>query len=139
MSRIDSWASKLLSYAGRLQLIKFAITIMQTYWCQVFLIPQKALKLILRACTSLLWTGSSAASRKALVAWDYLCLPKSSGGWNITCMKTWNIAAICKLLWNLAQKKDKVWVRWVHAYYIKGKDLTLLNTPPQVMGSEENI
>ncbi|XP_019263451.1 PREDICTED: uncharacterized protein LOC109241191 [Nicotiana attenuata] len=29
--------------------------------------------------------------------------------------------AICKLLWNLAQKKDKLWVQWIHTYYGKGK------------------
>ncbi|XP_056692018.1 uncharacterized protein [Spinacia oleracea] len=92
---------------------------------------KKVLKLIQRACTTFLWTGSSIASRKALVAWDYLCLPKSSGGWKPTCMKTWNKAAIGKLLWNLAQKKDKAWVRWVHEYYIKGKNITLMNTPSQ--------
>lgn len=36
----------------------------------------------------------------------------------------WNKASVCKLLWNLANKKDKVWVRWIHEYYIKGRDIT---------------
>lgn len=31
----------------------------------------------------------------------------------------WNKAAMCKLLWNLCSKKEKLWVIWVHAYYIK--------------------
>lgn len=34
-------------------------------------------------------------------------------------MKIWNKAAILKLLWALAFKTDKLWVRWVNAYYIK--------------------
>ncbi|XP_019457667.1 PREDICTED: uncharacterized protein LOC109358055 [Lupinus angustifolius] len=27
---------------------------------------------------------------------------------------------MAKLLWNLASKPDKLWVRWIHTYYIKG-------------------
>lgn len=36
-------------------------------------------------------------------------------------IETWNKATILKMLWNLANKKDKLWVIWVHAYFIKGK------------------
>lgn len=34
-------------------------------------------------------------------------------------MEVWNKAAILKLLWNLAGKNDKLWVRWVHTFYVK--------------------
>lgn len=33
----------------------------------------------------------------------------------------WNKVAIGKLLWAWEFKKDKLWVQWVHAYYLKGK------------------
>ncbi|XP_075101608.1 uncharacterized protein LOC142177046 [Nicotiana tabacum] len=61
------------------------------------------------------------ASKKALVAWDKLCRPKSTGGPNITDMSVWNKAALLKHLWNICKKKDKLWIQWVHAYYIKGR------------------
>ncbi|XP_058727130.1 uncharacterized protein LOC131598561 [Vicia villosa] len=28
-----------------------------------------------------------------------------------------------KLLWNMQAKKDKLWVKWLNAYYIKGQDV----------------
>ncbi|XP_048498113.1 uncharacterized protein LOC125496638 [Beta vulgaris subsp. vulgaris] len=34
-------------------------------------------------------------------------------------MNLWNKAALLKQLWALLFKQDKLWVRWVHAYYIK--------------------
>ena len=45
--------------------------------------------------------------------------PKSAGGWNLIDIKLWNKATVMKLLWALAFKSDKLWVRWVNAYYIK--------------------
>lgn len=34
-------------------------------------------------------------------------------------LPTWNVASILKLLWALHLKVDKLWIRWMHAYYIK--------------------
>ncbi|XP_060202354.1 uncharacterized protein LOC132630782 [Lycium barbarum] len=53
-------------------------------------------------------TGSDC-SKKALVAWDMIWRPKSAGGLNVLDLLTWNKAAISKLLWALAMKKDKLW------------------------------
>lgn len=39
--RIDCWSSKLLSYAGRLQLIKSVLFGVQIYWSKVFILPQR--------------------------------------------------------------------------------------------------
>nr|XP_016440518.1 PREDICTED: uncharacterized protein LOC107766282 [Nicotiana tabacum] len=67
-----------------------------------------------------LWTRNVEPTRKALIAWDKLYVPKSAGGLNFINIEIWNKAAICKLLWNICKKKEKMWVQWVHTYYIKG-------------------
>lgn len=46
-------------------------------------------------------------------------MPKSVGGLNVMNILLWNRAAICKQLWALAHKKDTLWVKWVHCYYLK--------------------
>lgn len=58
-----------------------------------------------------MWTTQSEPSRKALVAWEKLCLPKSAGGLNIVQLTIWNKAVVSKMLLNLCNKKDKLWVR----------------------------
>ncbi|XP_015162006.1 uncharacterized protein [Solanum tuberosum] len=40
-----------------------------------------------------------------------VCSPGIAGGLNITSIAHWNKAAACKLLWDLARKKDKLWMQ----------------------------
>ncbi|XP_019255176.1 PREDICTED: uncharacterized protein LOC109233767 [Nicotiana attenuata] len=101
VERIRSWTSKLLSYAGRLQLIKSVLFEMQTYWAQ------------------------------KSIAWETLCKPKAAGGLNIINYERWNKAALTKLLWALMAKKDKLWIKWIHSHYIKQKDIITMETPKQ--------
>ncbi|XP_021719185.1 uncharacterized protein LOC110686883 [Chenopodium quinoa] len=48
-------------------------------------------------------------------------LPKVNGDWNLLSLPEWNVAAISRLLWDLAHKADNLWVKWVHTYYFKDK------------------
>lgn len=71
----------------------------------------------------------SELSRKAPVAWYMLCQKKSSGSLDILDSIIWNKAAITKLLWALMQKKDRLWVIWVHRVYIKRDQILVMDTP----------
>ncbi|XP_056687157.1 uncharacterized protein [Spinacia oleracea] len=62
------------------------------------------------------WTGSESGSRKAPVAWEQLCFPKSNGGWNLKDLTIWNKAAVMKHCWALSMKQGRLWVRWIHTY-----------------------
>ncbi|XP_019233906.1 PREDICTED: uncharacterized protein LOC109214447 [Nicotiana attenuata] len=97
----------------------------------IFLIPKKVMQLITSACRTFLWTGQCATSRRALVAWERLCMPKLAGGLNIIEFQTWNKAALSKLLWAIAAKKDTLWVQWIHSFYIKSRNINEMETPKQ--------
>lgn len=43
----------------------------------------------------------------------------------------WIRATIDKILLNLCAKSDKLWIRWIHIYYIKGMDCTSYDPPQQ--------
>ncbi|XP_075093695.1 uncharacterized protein LOC142173015 [Nicotiana tabacum] len=43
--------------------------------------------------------------------------------------KVMKLAAITKTYWDLAHKKDKASIRWIHAYYIKGKNILDIAIP----------
>lgn len=120
-----------LSYAGRLQLIKAVLYGIQSYWSQVFLMPNKVIKLIEATCRSFLWSEEAVITRKALVGREKLSLPKTVGGLNLINLHIWNQAAICKLLWALSQNKEKLWIAWIHHYYIKTQNLFDMNIPQQ--------
>ena len=121
LGRITCWTKKFLSYAGREQLIKSVLFSIQIYWSQIFVLPAKVIKLIESTCKRFLWTGGTEVTKKALLAWDKVCLPRTAGGLHILDITVWNRAAISKLLWNLCSKRDTLWVWWMHCYYIKGR------------------
>ncbi|XP_009790510.1 uncharacterized protein [Nicotiana sylvestris] len=60
-----------------------------------------------------------------------MCLPKSAGGYNLLNIRVWNRVTITNADWDLAQKKDKMWIKWIHTYYIKGQSILEMNLPQQ--------
>ncbi|XP_058726861.1 uncharacterized protein LOC131598262 [Vicia villosa] len=123
VAKIKHWTSRLLSYAGRWQLIQSVLFAVTAYWMQVFPLPQGVMKQIEAICRSFLWSGTEVISKKAPIAWEQVCEPKNAGGLNITALATWNKATMGKLLWNIQAKADKLWIKWLDTYYIKGQDL----------------
>lgn len=60
-------------------------------------------------------------SRKALVAWSKMVLPRSCRGLDLKDLFSWNRAAIMKHLWRIDTKKESLWIKWVHMYFIKSQ------------------
>ncbi|XP_060212301.1 uncharacterized protein LOC132639938 [Lycium barbarum] len=117
--------------AERAQLIKSVLFGIQAFWAQIYILHTKVLKLIKAHCMSYLWSGSSTITKKALVAWDNVCTPKSVGGLNLTNMYLWNRAAIAKHWWDIAHKQNKMWIRWIHSYYSKQQHMDSVPVPKQ--------
>lgn len=68
---------KKLLYAAKLQLITsiYILHGFQLYECQVF-VSKKVLKEVQSICRMYLWTNQISSSKKALVVWETLYLPK---------------------------------------------------------------
>ncbi|XP_060201922.1 uncharacterized protein LOC132630358 [Lycium barbarum] len=79
-ARVSSWTAEKLSYAGRVQLVQTVLFGVQAYWAQLFIILAKVLKSIEGYCMSFIWSGTNEITKKFLVAWPRVCLPKASGG-----------------------------------------------------------
>nr|XP_009599799.1 uncharacterized protein LOC104095382 [Nicotiana tomentosiformis] len=89
----------------------------------IFMLPKKITKLIEAICRSFLWTRDNNISKKALLAWEKVCQPRSAGGFNVMDIGLWNKAAISKQFCNICKEKNKLWIQWVHCYYIKNKHI----------------
>lgn len=73
-----------LSYAGRVKLVQIVLFGIQAYWAQLFILTAKVMKIIEAYCGSYLWQGNNVITKRALIAWDKLCLPKAVGAYNLT-------------------------------------------------------
>lgn len=82
-SRLLSWMSKALSYAGRLILIKSVIASITNFWCAAFCLPQGCIDEVESMCSAFLWSGSPNITTKAKISWEDVCHPFEEGGLGI--------------------------------------------------------
>ena len=83
--------------------------------------------------------GTSVRRVTAKVASGDICLPKKEGGLGIPNATVVNKANMVKHLWNLARKKDSLWVKWCHTCVIKGRCLWTLKYKQNANGHGENF
>ena len=121
-ARIRIWASRHMSYAGRLVLVNSVLFGMFSFWAQVFILPHAVLSKVSQLCRNFLWGGDAEYKKTPLIAWDTACTPRKLGGLGIKNLNLWNNACIAKLVWAVAKKKDLLWIQWVHGRYIRGMD-----------------
>ncbi|GAV92882.1 zf-RVT domain-containing protein [Cephalotus follicularis] len=113
MARVNSWTSKALSFAGRLQLIKSTLVNMQVFWCSVFFLPGSVIKECVRMLRTFLWGQS-----KGKVKWADVCKPLKEGGLGVKDLRLWNKALLLKQVWNIL-KNQSLWANWCHAHLMR--------------------
>lgn len=68
-----------------------------------------------------------------------MCTSKSSGGLGLINLQLWNMEALAKICWDVASKQDRLWIRWIYAFYIKDKKLENMAIPQQASGRVRQI
>uniref|UniRef100_A0A803PZ58 Uncharacterized protein n=1 Tax=Cannabis sativa TaxID=3483 RepID=A0A803PZ58_CANSA len=120
-TRIRSWSTRHLYFAGRVVLINSVLSAIHSYWCQILKLPKKVINEIESICRAFLWKGQYMMQGAGLVAWENVCQLKIAGGTGIKRMAEWNTAALFKYVWAVANKEDNLWVKWRHmATYFSG-------------------
>ncbi|KAG2258545.1 hypothetical protein Bca52824_077839 [Brassica carinata] len=111
-STFRSLAVKMLSYAGRLQLLSTVINGTVTFWMATFILPKVCLKKIESMCCIFLWSGSIDDRVTAKVAWSDVCLPKEEGGLGLHKFNDWNKVLCLRFIWLLFSELNSLWVQW---------------------------
>ena len=122
-ARVGGWKNKFLSYAGRTQLIAYVLSSMQLLWASMFLIPKSTVNDIEKVFKGFLWCQGELTRGKAKIAWKKVCRPKIQGGLGLKSLSIWNETLLIKHIWNLATKKDSLWVKWMNSVKLKGKSI----------------
>ena len=117
-SKICSWTSRFLSYAGRLQLLKSVMVSIVNFWASVFRLPSKCIKEVEQLCASFLWSGPALKSSGAKVAWSEICKPLNEGGLGVRALKEVNTVYGLKLIWWMLAG-DSLWGKWIKEYLLK--------------------
>nr|GEX08151.1 reverse transcriptase domain, reverse transcriptase zinc-binding domain protein [Tanacetum cinerariifolium] len=119
--RVNDWKNKSLSFAGRAQLIRSVLSSMHIYWASMFILPSSLMYDLEQVIRGFLWCQGDMKKWKAKVAWEVVCLPKKEGGLGIRRLDIFNKALIASHIWSILFGKDSLWVKWIHAYKLKGR------------------
>ena len=118
--KINSWTCRLLSYAGRLQLIKAVLMSIVNFWAAGFRLPSKCMKDVECLCDLFLWSGPVLKSAGAKIARKDISKMESEGGLGIRVLKEVNMVYGLKLIWRLLSG-DSLWGKWIKSYLLKKK------------------
>lgn len=132
-SRFNHWTTKMLSFAGRLQLISSVICSTVNFWISAFMLPKACLKQIESMCNHFLWSGDIAKKHGVKVAWSTVCQPKVEGGLGLRNFSIWNKTLALKLIWLLFSKSDSLWVAWMRHHNLR--DYSFWSAPNSATGS----
>ncbi|PKU84961.1 Putative ribonuclease H protein [Dendrobium catenatum] len=81
--KLAGWKAKALSFAGRLQFLRFTIWNSIVYWIRGSIIPKIIIKQIEKICAKFLYFGDTSACKLHLISWKNTCKPKAFGGLGI--------------------------------------------------------
>ncbi|XP_028102776.1 uncharacterized protein LOC114302016 [Camellia sinensis] len=117
--KLSSWKMRLLSYAGRLTLIKSTLSNLPIYFLSIFKMPKGVVKAISKIQANFLW-GSSAASRKVhMVKWKEVTKGKNQGGLGIRDLGVVNECLLLKWWWRYGSEDKALWKEVICCRYGK--------------------
>ncbi|GKF09163.1 RNA-directed DNA polymerase, eukaryota, reverse transcriptase zinc-binding domain protein, partial [Tanacetum coccineum] len=80
----------------------------------VFLLPKTVVNDIEKLFKRFIWNNGESCKGKAKVAWAEVCKPKDQGGLGFKSLELWNKTLLVKHLWNVASRKESLWVKWIN-------------------------
>ncbi|KAL0292186.1 UNVERIFIED_CONTAM: hypothetical protein Sradi_6999100 [Sesamum radiatum] len=127
-ARIRGWDGIVLSFAGRVQLIKSVLSALQVYWAMAFILPKHVIKEIEKRLRNFLWKGSIETGY-AKVSWKQVCRPVNEGGLGIRDIHALNKSLMSRHLWRLiAQERSSIWVNWIFHYRLQHYSVWTIST-----------
>lgn len=126
---LDGWKAKLLSFGGKVTLIKVVLSSVPIYTMASTLIPVTVLKRMERLMANSLWS-SKAKTWAHGVRWEKICLPESVGGLGIRGFQHVQHGLHAKLMW-LVMRGGSLWADFARArYYVDNKCTTPSSSSP---------
>lgn len=107
IKKVAGWRGRLLSFGGKITLIKSALTALPIHALSVLKIPSTYIKKLERMMAGFLW-HSSEEYRHKWVSWKRVCRPMSEGGLGIRSLPQIMVSLHAKRVWAFL-KGESMW------------------------------
>lgn len=104
--KAQSWASRQLSQAGKLTMLKSVLSATPTFAMTCFLLPISLCKRIQSVLTRFWWDPSDTRKGICWVSWEKLTQPKNMGGLGFRDIQQFNKALLGKISWRILTKPN---------------------------------
>ena len=81
------------------------------FWLAMLPVPTTVISSLVSLCRGFLW-------KHPRVSWANVCVPQEEGGLGLHDFTTWNRCFMMKYLWHIMDRRESLWVRWVHHRYL---------------------
>ncbi|GMI89291.1 hypothetical protein HRI_002598400 [Hibiscus trionum] len=115
-SKFAGWKTKLLSFGGRITLIKSVLSSLPLYFISLFPMPNSVSLKLSKLIVNFLW-GSLEKRSIHWIKWETLCLPKEAGGLGLMDFDNMSEALRSKWLWRYGSEPNALWRKFVAALY----------------------
>ena len=125
-----SWASRRLSKAGKLTMLKTVLTAIPSYTMTSFEIPVSLCRRIQSVLTRFWWDGSEEQKKLCWVVWDKLTKHKAEGGLGLRDIQLFNQALLAKQAWRILNNPGCLMARVLLGKYCHSKAFLDVKQPP---------
>lgn len=101
-------------------MINSVLASIPSYFVTCFLWPKESIAKLESLLRAFFWQGKATVKGgQCLVAWDYVTLPKESGGLGVRDLSAHNSAMLCKFVAKILQQSDIPCFQWFEVQYCK--------------------
>ncbi|KAG2720837.1 hypothetical protein I3760_02G052600 [Carya illinoinensis] len=118
--KLAGWKSNILSFGGKIILLKHVLSSMPIHVLSVMNLPKGVFKAIKSIFSSFLWNSTDDKRKRKWVSWKNICLPVEEGGLGIRSLHDVQMSLFMKFAWKLL-KGNSVWAKFFLKKYVGGK------------------
>ena len=117
-AKIASWQNRLLSFGGKIVLIKHVLSSIPLHLLATVSPPKSILTAVERIFSNFLWGAVEGVAKHHWIGWKELCAPREEGGVGFRSMTDVVSAFSVKLWWRLRQNSS-LWAKFMSAKYVR--------------------